>query len=134
MCLLVLTLSRPGGTLCPPYQNHRISSKRLGVWSSCFMNFLSGNFPFRKVQFHQPALMYVAMATIQLFSIILKTQISVVFQVLPPERNFLWDNLLCFGHHNTLRSLFEAHIRGVAVERFQKFILPNMVINTKPTD
>ena len=46
-------------------------------------------------------LMYVA---IQLFSLILKTRISIVFfQVFPPERNFLWDNLACFGHHNTLR-------------------------------
>ena len=87
------------------------------------MTFLSGNFPFRKFQFNQSAVVYVTMATMQLYSIILKTRISIVFQVFPPERNFPWDNLLCFGHHNTLRSLIEAHIRSVTVERLQKFIL-----------
>ena len=71
----------------PPHQNHSISSKRLRVWSYCFVTFLSMYFPLRKVQFHQSALMYVAMATIQLFGLILKTQIAIVFQVFPPERN-----------------------------------------------
>ena len=47
-----------GGTLCPPHLYHSISSKRLGVWSHCFVNFLSMYIPFRKVQFHQSALMY----------------------------------------------------------------------------
>ena len=88
------------------------------------MTFLSGNFPFRKFQLHQSALMYVAMATIQLFSIILKIQISIAFQAFPPGRNFLWDNLLCFGQHYTLRSLIKALIRSVTGERFQKIILP----------
>ena len=88
------------------------------------MTFLSGNFPFRKVQFHQSAIGYVVMATLQPFSIILKTRLITVYQVFPPERNFLWDNVLCFGQHNTLRSLIEAHTRTVTVERLQKFILP----------
>ena len=114
------------GTLCPLRQNRSISSKRLGVWSYCFVTFLSMYFPFRKVQFHQSALMYVAMATIQLFGLILITRISIsiVFQVFQPERNFLWDNLLCFGHHNTLRSLIKANIRTFTMETFQKIILP----------
>ena len=107
-----------------PHLNHSISSKRLGVWSYCFVNFLSMHFPFRKVQLHQSALMYVAMATMQLFGLFLKTRISIVFQVFPPERNFLWDNLLCFGHHNTLRSLIISNIRTVTMEIFQKIILP----------
>ena len=68
--------------------------------------------------------MYVAMATIQLFGLILKTQISSVFQVFPAERNFLWDNRLCFGHHTCNISLFEANIRSVTVERIQEIILP----------
>ena len=54
----------------------------------------------------------------------LKTQIAIVFQVFPPERNFLWDNLICFGHHHTLRSLIIANIRTVTMETFQKIILP----------
>ena len=107
----------------PPYQSHRISSKRLGVLSFCFMNFLCGKFPFRKFQFHQSAHIYVVMAAVHLFSIILKFQLSIVFQVFPHEKNLLWDNPLCFGHHNTLRSLIEAPIRCVTVERPQKFIL-----------
>ena len=86
------------------------------------MTFLSMYFPFRKVQFHQSALKYVAMATIQLFGLILKTLISIVIQVFPPDRNFLWDNLLCFGHHNILRSLVKANIRTVTMEIFQKVI------------
>ena len=88
------------------------------------MTFLAMYSPLRKVQLHQSALMYVAMATMQLLGLILKTQISIVFQVLTPERNLMWDNLLCFGHHNTLRSLIKANIRTVTVETFQKIILP----------
>ena len=88
------------------------------------MTFLSSKFRFRKFQFHQSALMYVAMTTLQLFSIILKNRISIVFQVFPSERNFLWDNLICFGHNNTLKSLIKANIRTVTMETFQKIILP----------
>ena len=58
------------------------------------------------------------------FWLILNTQIAIVFQVFPPEKNFLWDKLLCFGHHNTLRSLIIANIRTVTMETFQKIILP----------
>ena len=61
------------------------------------MAFLSWNFPFKKFQFHQSALKYVAMATIRFLTLILKTRISFIFQVFPPGRNSLWDNLLCFG-------------------------------------
>ena len=88
------------------------------------MTFLSMYFPLRKVQFHQSALRYVAMATMQLFGLFLKTRIAIVFQVFPPEKNFLWDNLPCLGHHNTLRSLIIADIRTVTLETFQKIILP----------
>ena len=76
---LPLTLSRPGGTLCLPHLNPSISSQRLGVWNYCFVTFLSMYFPFRKVQLHQSALMYVATATMQLFAFILKTRIAIVF-------------------------------------------------------
>ena len=121
----MLTLSRPGGgTLCPPHRYHIVSPKRLGVWSSCLVNFLPMYILFRKVQFCQSALMYVAMATMQLFGLFLKTQNSIVFQVFPPERNFLWDNFLCFGHQNSRRSSFKANIRSVIMETFQKIILP----------
>ena len=82
------------------------------------MSFLSRNFPFRKVQLHQSALVYVAMVMMQLFGLISKTRVSFVFDVFPAERNFLLDYLLCFGHHNTLRSLIKANIRSVTVERF----------------
>ena len=116
-----------------PHQTHSISSKQLGVWSSCCMTFLSMKFPLRRVQFHQSALMYVAMATIQLFGLILRTQISIVFQVFPPERNFLWDNLVCFGHHNTVRSLIKANIRTVTMETFQKIILPKSKLQISAT-
>ena len=88
------------------------------------MIFLSMYFPLRKVQFHQSALMYVAMVTMKLFGLFLKTRISIVFQVFPAEKNFLWDNILCFGHHNTLISLIEANIKTVSMERFQKIIFP----------
>ena len=108
----------------PPHQNHSISSKQLWVWSYCFVTFLFMHFPFRKVQFHQSAVMYLAMATMQLFGLFLKTQISNVFQIFPPERNFVLDNLLCFGHPNTLKRLMKANIRTVTMETFQKIILP----------
>ena len=67
------------------------------------------------------------------FRLIFKTQIFSVFQVIPPERNHLWNNLLCFGHHYTLRSLIEGNIRSVTVERLQKTFCSNMVIDTKQT-
>ena len=68
--------------------------------------------------------MYVAMATLQLFGLFLKTRIGIVFQVFPHEKNFLWDTLLWFGHNNTLRSLIIAKIRTVTMETFQEIILP----------
>ena len=64
------------------------------------------------------------MATMQLFGLFLKTRTSIVFRVITPERNFLLDNLLCFEHHNTLRSLNKANIRTVTMETFQKIVLP----------
>ena len=112
------------GHFVPPHLNHSISPKRLGVWSYCFVTFLSMYFPLRKVQFHQSALMYVAMATMHLFGLFLKTRIAIVFQVFPPERNYLWESLLCFGHTNTLRSLIIANIRTVTMETVQEIILP----------
>ena len=68
--------------------------------------------------------MYNAKATMQLFGLFLKTRIGIVFQVFTPKRNFLLDNLLCFGHHNTLRSLIKANIRTVTMKRFHKIVLP----------
>ena len=110
------------GHIVPPHHNQNISSKRVGVWRFRFGTFLSMNFPFRKVYFHHSTLMYVAMATIQLFGLTVKTRIFIVFQVTPTERIFLWENLPF--RHNTLRSLVEANIRSVTVERFHKIILP----------
>ena len=112
------------GHFMPPHLNHSMFSKQLGVWSYLFVTFLSMYILFRKVQFHQPVLMYVAMATMQLFGLYLKTRISNVFQVFPPERNFLWDYFLCFGHQNSLISSIEANIRSVTMETIQKIILP----------
>ena len=55
------------------------------------------------------------------FGLFLKTRIAIVFQVFSPERNSLWDNLLCFGHPNTLRSLIKANIRTVAMDTENHF-------------
>ena len=60
-----LTLSRQGGHFVLFHLYHSIYLKRLGVWSCCFVTFLSMYFSFRKVQFHQSVLMDVAMATVQ---------------------------------------------------------------------
>ena len=70
------------------------------------------------------------------FWLTFETQIANVYQVFPPERNFQWENLLCFRHHNALRSLIIANIRTVTMETFQQIILPkiNMVVDTKTTD
>ena len=46
------------------------------------------------------------------------------FQAFPHDRNFLWGNGLYFWNHNTLRSLIEANIGSVIVEKFQKVISP----------
>ena len=113
----------PRGTLCPltkitAYLQNDLEFGVTSLW------LFSRYFPFRKVQFHQSALTYVAMATIQLFGLFLKTWIAIVIQVFPPERNFVRDNLICFGYHNTLRSLIKANICTVPIERFNKMILP----------
>ena len=66
-----------------------------------------------------------------IFNLFLKTWISVVFQVFSPEINFLWDNFLCYGHHNTSISSIKANMKTVTMETFQKIICPNLVINTQ---
>ena len=40
LLFLPLTLSRQGGHFVPPHLYHSISSKRLGVWSYCFVKFI----------------------------------------------------------------------------------------------
>ena len=60
----------------------------------------------------------------EIFGLYLKTQISIVFKVFPSRRNFLWDNFLCFGHHNSLLSSIKAIIRTVTMETVQKILLP----------
>ena len=67
--------------------------------------------------------MYGAMETVHFFGLSLKTQISIVFQVFPPEKNFLWDNFLYFRHHNNLISSIEDNFRTVTMETFQKIIV-----------
>ena len=78
----------------------------------------------KELNWIESAVMYVAIATMQLFGLFLKTRITIVFQVFPPKRNFLWNNILCFGQHNTPRSLIIANIRTVTMETFKKIILP----------
>ena len=53
-----------------------------------------------------------------------KPESPLFFQVFLPERNFLWDSLLCFGHPKTLRSLIMANIRTVTMETIPEIILP----------
>ena len=126
-----LTWPYPGqGALCTPHLNHSISSKRLGFWSYGLVNFRFMYCRFGKVQFHQSALIYVAMATIQLFGLFLKTWIAIVFQVFPHKRNFLWDKLLCFGHPKTLESLIIANVRTVTIKTFQKIIFAQIWSST----
>ena len=50
------------------------------------MAFLSGKFSFREFQLHLAAVMYVVMAMIQLLNIILKTWISIDFEIFSPEK------------------------------------------------
>ena len=59
-----------------------------------------------------------------IFGLFLETKISIVFQVFPPERKFLWDNFLSFGHQISLISSIKANIRTVTMETFQKIFLP----------
>ena len=85
-----LTLSRHVGNILPHTHFAPLPKSQNVFKTPWSVNFLLHDFPSRKLQFHQSDLMYVAMATMQLFSKISKTRISVVFQVFPPERNFLW--------------------------------------------
>ena len=119
----ILTLSRPGGTLCPLtkiteyLQNDwefRVKLRDFYVWYLSIQKFSVS-------PINSQLCCHRNHTT---FSIILKTRISVVFRVFAPERNFLWVDFPYFGHHNALGSVIEAHVRCVTVERFQKIILP----------
>ena len=68
------------------------------------MTFLSGKFQFRNLSSTNQQSRMVPWQPYN-FPHILKTRNSIA------ERNFPWDNLLCFGHHNTLKRLVEANIR-----------------------
>ena len=110
------------GHFVPPHRNHSISSKRLGVWSYCFVTFFSMYFLFRKFcSTNQPS----CMLPWQPYHFQLNFENSKLhcFQVFSPERNFLWDNL-CFGHHNSLISSIKVNIRIVPMETFQNILLP----------
>ena len=86
-------------------------------------DFSFSEFSIRKISFtNKPSCMLLWQSWN--FSAYFKNSNLRCFQVFPPERNFLWDNLLCFRHHNTLRSVIEAIIRGVIVERLHKIVLP----------
>ena len=119
-----LTLSRPGGPFLPPSPISRHISKT--AWS---LELLLREFSFYVYSFQKSSAPPISPrvcchgnhATFRLF---LKTRIATVFQVFPPEGNFLLDNLLCFRHDNTPRSLIIANIRTVTMETFQKSILP----------
>ena len=118
-----LTLSRPAGHFVPPSpQSQHIFkpawSLELLLWEFSFYVFSIQKSPVPSIS---PDVS--CHGNHPTFRFNLETQISIVFQVFPPERNFLWDNLLCFGHHNTLRSSIKANIRTVAMERFQEIIL-----------
>ena len=67
--------------------------------------------------------MYVAMATMGLFWLLFENLNPNVFQVIPPERKFLWDNLLSVRHHNTIRSSIKANVRTVTMKSFENIIL-----------
>ena len=89
------------------------------------MTFLSVKFPFKKFQFHQSAVRYIARAAVKLLASFGKRESPLFFQHFHLRETFYEIlKLLCFGHHNTFRSLIEAPIRSVNVEKLQKFILP----------
>ena len=118
------TLSKPGAAHCAPSPKSRHIFKT--AWN---LEFLLCDFSFWKFSIQESLVLQTSSHVCchgnhTDFGIILKTHISVIFQVFPPERNFLWDNLLCFENNNTLRSLNEANIRSVTVEKIQEIILP----------
>ena len=119
-----LTLSRPRGHFVPPSPISQHISKT--PWS---LEFLLGEFSFYVYSFQKSSVPPISPHVCchgnhATFGLFLKTQISIVFQVFPPERNFLWENFLCFGHHNSLISSIKANIMSVTMETFQKIILP----------
>ena len=92
-------------------------------WLFFLVNFNSEN------RFHKSGLIYIAIATIQLFRINLKAWISLLFKYFHMRKTFLEMTFYSLGIIR-VRSLMKAHIRSVTVEIFQKIICPNMVIGT----
>ena len=123
--LSALTLSRPGALCAPSPKSQHIFKT---AWS---LELLLCDFSFYVFSIQKSSVAPISPhvcchGNYATFGFFLKTRITIVFQVFPPEGNFLWDNLLCFGHPNpnTLRSLIIANIRTVTMETFQKIILP----------
>ena len=128
--ILSFTLSRPVGTLCPLQKSQTFFktawSLELLLHDFFLVNFHAENFSStNQLSFMLPWQPY------NFFSIILKIRISIIFQVLPTEKNFLWDNLLCFGHHKIIRSVIKAHHKSFKFSR--NSFCPNIVIGTKLT-
>ena len=114
-------LSRPGGTLCPLT---KITAYLQNGLELLFCDFCLYVFSIKKSSVPPISRHVCSHGNHAISGLFLRTRIAIVFQVFPPERNLLWDNLLCFGHPITLRSLIEANIRTGTMETFQKIILP----------
>ena len=119
-----LTQSRPGGALCVPSpKSHHMFET---AWS---LELLLGDFSFYVFSIKKSSVPSISPhlcchGNHSTFWLNFENSNRHCFQVFPPERNFLWDSLLCFGHPNTLRSLIIANIRTITMETFQKIILP----------
>ena len=103
------------------------------MWSYCLVNFISMHIPFRKIQFHQAALMYVAMATMQLSAYfwILKSRLFCKYFRLRET----FCEITFYGLDiKIVLSVQSKLILGLSLRKHsRKSFCPNMVINTKTT-
>ena len=112
-------------------QNHGISSNLLGVRSCCFIAFLAGKFSFRKVQFHQSAVIHVAMATKQQFWE-LKSPLS--FKYFHLRETFCWITFYALDIIKIQKVCSKVILVVSMWKDTRKSLCPYMVIDAKLTD
>ena len=105
-----LTLFRKGSTLCALTKITAYLLNELGVLKFLLFYWAFWEFFIQKNSVPSIRPQVCSQCNQRILGIIWKTELSIVFQVFPAERNLPSDNLVSFEHQNTPKSFMEANI------------------------